>query len=51
MNVFQPFVNQKTWTLDEKKVIIELARKNKEKNWEKIAIELNVNKIILSLNN
>jgi hypothetical protein len=39
-------VNQKIWTLDEKKTIIELARKNKEKHWEKIAVELNVNGLL-----
>jgi hypothetical protein len=41
-NVCHFVINQDKWTPAENHNLIELARKYGEKNWEQIAIELNV---------
>ena len=43
-NVCSPQINQEKWTQVELKHLIELARKFKEKNWEKICKELKTNR-------
>jgi hypothetical protein len=41
-NVCHSLINQEKWTPAENYNLIELARKYGEKNWEQVAIELNV---------
>ncbi len=43
-NVCHPRINQLKWASNEDKFLIDLARKYKEKNWERIALELNTNR-------
>lgn len=54
VNVCHPRINQNKWTPTENNNLIELARKYKERNWEKIAQEMNVFlftlRIIIKLN-
>ena len=44
LNVCSPEINQEKWTNAELKQLVELARKYREQNWEKISIELKTNR-------
>jgi len=44
INVCNPTINQNNWTQHEDKKLISLARKYREKNWNKVAEELNTNR-------
>lgn len=49
INVCHPRINQNKWTAQENQRLIELARVYREKNWSRIAIELNVCKLLQTL--